>query len=145
MPGLPRRGAAPRTSTPPAERLVRPRMTRRSEVLPDPFGPRMATNAPGSNVRDRSDQIRRPRYSRVAPSKRTRGSVIRSWRGERLLEVGELGELPVLVRVELGRDRLGYPHDRNPILGREVVDRLGRGRGDLAVVEQDLHGLRREQ
>ena len=44
--GLPRRGGCPRTSTEPLLSAVRPSTTRRSEVLPDPFGPRIATKLP---------------------------------------------------------------------------------------------------
>ena len=55
----PRRGGWPRTSTDPADNGVRPRITRRSEVLPEPLGPRIATNEGSLNSSDRSVHTRR--------------------------------------------------------------------------------------
>src|SRR6516162_6678629 len=122
MPGLPRRGEAPKTSTDPAVSSVNPRMARSSEVLPEPFGPRIATND-GSNASDRSPHTRRPSNSSVARSNRTDAFADSATAREGMFQVGELGELPGLVGMEGGRDRLGDPDDRDRVLLGEVVDR----------------------
>src|SRR6185437_13002967 len=126
MPGLPRRGGAPRTSTVPPVRSVNPRITRSKDVLPDPLGPRIATND-GSKVSDRSPHTRRPSNSSVARSKRTDAVANGSATGRQgALEVGELGQLPLLVRVERRRDRLGDADDGDPVLPGKVVDPVRR-------------------
>ena len=43
-------GRPPSTSTDPPDSGVRPRITRRSDVLPEPFGPRIATNEGSSKL-----------------------------------------------------------------------------------------------
>src|ERR1700674_4176609 len=121
-------------------------MTRRSDVLPEPFGPRIATNEGASKVRSRSLQTRRPWYSSVASAKRTAAvDTISAAMRQRPLELGELGALPVLVALEARRDRLGHAHDRDPLLDGKIVDRLGSRRGHLAVVHEDPDPLLRDQ
>src|SRR5437868_1430167 len=120
--------------------VTRPRMARSSEVLPAPFGPRIAVNDPGAMSIERSVQIRLLPYSTVTRSKRTAGALPRSGYlfGERGLELGKLREDPLLVGLELRRDGLGHAHDRDPARSGQVVDVLRQRRGDLAVVEEDL-------
>src|ERR1700682_4190842 len=98
----------PRTSIRPLVGATSPRMARSSEVLPAPFGPRIAMNDPGATSSERSVQIRRRPYSSVTRSKRTAGAVTRSgylFRQGRL-QLGELRQHPLLVALVLRRDRL---------------------------------------
>src|SRR5512135_744431 len=114
MPGLPRRGAAPSTSTEPVVSAVSPSATRRSDVLPEPLGPRTATKLPCSNVSDSSRHTSWPPYARVARSKRMAGAVtISATLLQRGFELVHLGQLPLDERVVLRRHGLGDADDRD--------------------------------
>ncbi len=126
MPGLPRRGGWPRTSTDPTLSPARPSTMRSSEVLPDPLGPRIATKLPSSNASDRSCQTSRPAEGEggVVEADGRRGHLL-THPSPGPLELVHLGELPLLVGLVLRRDRLGHADDRDAVRDREVVDLLG--------------------
>src|ERR1700682_1746128 len=108
MAGAPRRGGSPKTWIRPVLGATSPRIALRSDVLPAPFGPRMATNDPAATSSDRSLQMRRVPYSRVTPSNVTAGPdiALRLLR-ESLLQRVELRQHPLLEGLELRRDRFG--------------------------------------
>src|SRR5450631_4072150 len=109
-------GGRPRTSTRPSARGRTPRTALMSVDLPDPLGPRTATNVPGSMARSTWDQMSRPPSRTVASTKDTAGfggaGVAHSAMGapQSRFEGVELGGLPGLETGAGRHQRLGDGH-----------------------------------
>src|ERR1700712_3663392 len=73
MLGLPRRTGEPATSTTPELNRSSPSNTLSRLVLPEPLGPRTATNSPGSTDRVTPDHKVRPPSTNPASSSRPAG------------------------------------------------------------------------
>src|SRR5665213_4566161 len=146
-------GDRPRTSSRPAARGRTPRTALISVDLPDPLGPRTATNVPGPMTRSTWDQMSRPPSRTAASAKDTAGAGGDGVAGSAMrtlqcrIEGVELCGLPGLEARTGRHERLGDGHPGDPggagrrhlglhvggeVLGVHEVDGDGPG-PDLAV------------